>query len=804
MRKLSEIEKKDLTIQDQFTLLGSSSRGLDSDSIPTRLEKYGYNEIIEKKKSKILKFLGYFYGPIPWMIEAALIISGMINHWEDFGIILVLLFTNVAISFWHEYKSEKAVELLKQKLALKGRVLRDGKWSEISARNLVPGDVIRVRLGDVVPADIMLLGEGVLQIDESLLTGESLPVEKEDNDMVFSGSHVNRGESNGLVIATGKKTFFGKTALLVEKRKRESHFQKALKKIGNYLILFAVILIGVIFFISFLRQQSFFETLQFALVLAVASIPVALPAVLSVSMAIGSVSLAKKKAIVSRLASIEELAGMDVLCLDKTGTLTQNQLIVGEIKSIRQFSEQDVLLSGFLCSKEEDYDPIDNAIIKKAQSDPQVVNSLKNYAVESFTPFDPVIKRSESSCISDGKILNFTKGAPQEILKLVSNKQEISSEIGSIVDSFASMGYRSLGIARKNSDEPWEFLGIVSLFDPPREDAKSTIQNAISLGMKIKMITGDHLSIGKQIAQKIGLGDKIYSASSIIEENKSSEDLIEKADGFAQVFPEHKYNIVESLQKANHIVGMTGDGANDSPALKKADVGIAVANSTDVAKSAADIVLTDFGISVIIDAIKESRKIFQRMKNYAIYRIGETIRILLFLTTSIAVFNFYPISPIMIVLLALLNDIPIMTIAWDKVSYIDKPVRWKMKDILKIATILGVIGVFSSFILLYIGKEVFMLSNETLQSLIYLKLSVAGHMFLFVARTKKNFWTVKPAFPLFIAVFLTQAVATLITVYGIVVPPIGWGLAAFVWGYSLLWFFITDYGKVILYKFIKS
>jgi H+-transporting ATPase len=587
--------------------------------------------------------------------------------------------------------------------------------------------------------------------------------------------------------------------------KTESHFQKAMTKIGNYLIFFAAILIGIIFAVSFVRQQSFFETLQFALVLAVASIPVALPAVLSVSMAIGSMALAKKKAIVSRLAAIEELAGMDVLCIDKTGTLTQNKLVVGEIKPTQGFTQQDVLVSGFLCSKEEDNDPIDNAIIKKTLSNSEVTNILKDYQMESFTPFDPVIKRSESMTkTSSGDITKFTKGAPQSILSLIPNKEELTSEVELIVNSFASLGYRSIGVAKKDLDGPWQFLGVISLFDPPREESASTIQKAFSLGITIKMVTGDHLAIAKQIAQKLGLGGKIYSASSILEEkNHDNSDAIEKSDGFAQVFPEHKYNIVESLQNSNHIVGMTGDGANDAPALKKADVGIAVANSTDVAKSSADIVLTDFGISVIVDAIKESRHVFQRMKNYAIYRIGETIRILLFLTASIVVFNFYPISPIMIVLLALLNDLPIMTIAVDKVRHAASPERWNMKDILKIATILGIIGVFSSFILLYIGKEMFLLSNETLQSLIYLKLSVAGHLFLFVARTKGNFWTVKPAKLLLIAVFSTQTIATLITVYGIIVPPIGWGMATFVWGYSLLWLFITDFGKVLLYKFIK-
>jgi len=405
---------------------------------------------------------------------------------------------------------------------------------------------------------------------------------------------------------------------------------------------------------------------------------------------------------------------------------------------------------------------------------------------------------------SSGETLKITKGAPQVILSLTTNKEQIRPVIEEIVNTMAKNGYRAIAVAKTDSHNVWQFMGIIPLFDPPREDAASTIQEATSMGVNIKMVTGDHISIAKQIANKLGLGTNISNDFSILEEkNHSSEKKIEEMDGFAQVFPEHKFNIIESLQDSGHIVGMTGDGANDAPALKKADVGIAVANSTDVAKSAADIVLTGLGISVIIDSIKESRKIFQRMKNYAIYRIGETIRILLFLTASIIAFNFYPISAVMIVLLALLNDIPIMTIAFDKVRYSNSPERWNMKNILLIATILGTIGVVSSFVLLYIGKEILLLNNETLQSFIYLKLSVAGQMFLFVARTRKNFWTVRPAWNLLLAVMLTQTTATLITVYGIIVPPIGWDLAALVWGYAAIWFVMTDFGKILLYKFIK-
>lgn len=784
-----------------FEKYSSSKEGLSSQEAKDRLGKFGHNTIEEKKKSQAVVFLAYFWGPIPWMIESAMIISAVIGNWHDFLIISVLLFVNVTVGFWHEYKAGSAIEMLKQKLAIRARALRDGQWKEIPAKELVPGDIIRIRLGDIVPADVKLFGGQYVQIDESALTGESLPVEKHESDVAYSGALIQKGEMNGLVVLTGTKTFFGKTTELVEESKSRSHFQKAIIKIGNYLIRVAIILVIVVFAISILRQEDLFQTLQFALVLAVAAIPVALPAVLSVSMAVGASILAKRKTIVRRLAAIEEIAGMDILCSDKTGTLTKNEMEVGDVFATGDSPTSDVLLFAALSSRKEDSDPIDSVITAKAEQTKPCAESLKEYKIRSFTPYDPVIKRSEAT-VEDGSgsVFKVTKGAVQVVLSLAQNKDKVSDEIKDKVDLMASSGYRTIAVA-KGRDGGWDLVGIIPLFDPLRDESVETIKTARDLGIKIKMLTGDHVAIAKQIAKKLGLGSRIQTADF---DRPDSESMIEDADGFAQVFPEHKYKIVEILRKKGHIVGMTGDGVNDAPALKKADVGIAVAKATDAAKSASDIVLTESGISVIIDAIRQSRKIFQRMKNYSIYRIGETIRVLLFITASIIAFNFYPITAIMIVLLALLNDIPIMTIAFDNVKASSIPDRWNMRSILTISTVLGVIGVVSSFVLLYIAKDVWALPSETIQSLIYLKLSVAGHMFLFVARTKRNFWTIRPSLPLFLAVICTQLVATLIAVYGIIIPKLGWDLALFVWGYAFLAFLITDFGKLLLYRFVKS
>jgi H+-transporting ATPase len=795
-------ETKKTPVPELLQKLSSKKEGLSSSEVKKRIQQYGLNEISEKKVNPLVKFLRYFWGPIPWMIEAAVIMSAVIYHWEDFFIILTLLMINAIVGFWQEHKADNAIELLKQRLALNARVLRDEKWMQVPAKELVPGDIVRVRLGDIVPADIKLMDGEYLSIDESALTGESLPVEKHVSDIAYASSIIRQGEMDALVTGTGVNTFFGKTTKLVEGAKTHSHFQKAIIKIGNYLIVLAVLLVALIFFVALFRHESLLATLQFALVLTVAAIPAALPAVLSVTMAVGAIALAKKEAIVSKLVAIEEMAGMDVLCADKTGTITKNELTIGDVQPFSGFTADDVLLFGTLASRAEDQDTIDTTIITKTLE--KQADIIKTYKIVKFKPFDPVSKRTEAS-LEDSKGNKFlvTKGAPQTILSLTTNKKTESDKANETVNSFALKGYRALGVAKTDAQNKWQFIGLIGMYDPPREDSAETIKTAESMGVNVKMVTGDHAAIASEIAKEVGLGSHIMPASSFLDKNDSdAQRAVEDSDGFAQVFPEHKYRIVELLQNKGHIVGMTGDGVNDAPALKKADAGIAVAGATDAAKSAADIVLTKPGLSVIIDAIKESRKIFQRMNNYAIYRMTETFRVLFFITLSIIIFGFYPITALMIVLLAILNDLPIMTIAYDNVKYSNDPEKWNMGTLLGIATFLGSVGVISSFGLLYIGRDVFHLSPAILQSFIYLKLSVAGHLTLFVARTKGHFWSIRPAKPLFLAVIGTQLTATILTVYGILLPAMGWGYALFVWGYALLAFVITDFLKIHFYHLL--
>jgi H+-transporting ATPase len=799
----SKDDLKSISMADLEIKLQSSAKGLTRTEAAKRLGSDGPNALKVEQSNAFLKFLTYFWGPIPWMIEAAVILSGVVRHWLDFFIILALLFSNALVAFWEEHQAGNEIAALKAKLANDATVLRDGKWATPKASELVAGDVIRLRLGDIVPADARLLDGDPVELDQSALTGESLPVTRKSGEAVFSGSIVRQGEINAMVYATGTRTYFGKTAELVQQAHTISHFQRAVLKIGDYLIVLAIALVAIILTVSLLRHNPVLDTLEFCLVLLVASIPVAMPTVLSVTMAVGARLLAKSQAIVTRLSAIEELAGVDVLCSDKTGTLTQNKLTLGPPFTLDHIPADQVIMWAALASRAEDKDTIDLAVIGGLKD----TEALKAFQVVHFTPFDPVHKRTEATVKGgDGKQFFVSKGAPQVILAMSKNADAVKPAVDKAINEFAGRGFRSLGVCRAEEEGNWQFAGVIPMFDPPREQAKATIASARQMGLSIKMVTGDQVAIARETSKQLGLGVNILDANALgdTRQQPSSQIVaaIEKADGFAEVFPEHKYFIIEALQKSGHIVGMTGDGVNDAPALKKADCGIAVSGATDAARAAASIVLLAPGLAVIIDAIKESRKIFQRMNSYSMYRIAETLRVVLFMTTAILWFNFYPVTAVMIVMIALLNDGAILSIAYDNVRYSNKPEAWNMRRVLGVSTVLGVVGVAAAFLLFWIGERVFHLDRAHVQTLMYLKLSVAGHLTIFLTRTRGPFWTIKPAKVLWMAVLGTQIVATLIAVYGLFMTPIGWKYAGFVWAYAIVWALLTDRLKLLAYRIL--
>ena len=775
--------------------------GLSNPEAQERLAAYGTNALTEVKAHPLLKFLSYFWGPIPWMIEAAALLSAIVQHWGDLAVILLLLGVNAGVGFWQESKADNAIALLKQRLALRARLLRGGHWQDLPAEEIVPGDIVLVRLGNILPADVKLLEGAYLSVDQSALTGESLPVDKKVGDVAYSGSIARRGEMKAVVTATGMNTFFGKTAKLVEAAKTTSHFQRAVLRIGNFLILVTLVLVVVILAAAFVRGDPLLEAVQFALVLTVAAIPVALPAVLSVTMAVGAERLATMRAIVSKLVSIEEMAGMDVLCSDKTGTLTQNRLTLGEPAVMGASTPEDVILAASLASEASTDDPIDAAILRRLPASAD----RARYRVSEFQPFDPVTKLTQASVETDSLRFKVAKGAPQAILELALPDPDLRDSVNARVEALAAKGYRTLGVARTDALGRWRFLGLLPLFYPPRPDSEQTIDAARRMGIEVKMVTGDHLAIARETATQLHLGDDIMSANEVFGHALTPDEKarVEHANGFAQVFPEHKFEIVRTLQAEGHIVGMTGDGVNDAPALKQADVGIAVSGATDAARAAAELVLTAPGLSIIVRAVEEARRIFERMNSYAIYRIAETIRILLFMTLAILVFNFYPVTAIMIILLALLNDFPIMMIAYDNAPFVASPARWAMRRVLAISSVLGLLGVASTFGLFFILQVYTRLPANVIQTLIFLKLLVAGHLTIYLTRNRGAVWQRPlPSWRLFLTAEATQVVGTLAAVYGLFVAPVGWTYALLVWGYALAWFLLNSAMKILAYRII--
>jgi H+-transporting ATPase len=796
------------TVSEVFSELSSSPKGLSTSEARARLGKYGPNALEEKHESVLKRLAGYFWGPIPWMIEAAAILSVIVRDWVDFSIILALLLFNALIGFLEEHKASNALSALKGQLALKARVLRDGKWDEIDASDLTPGDVVRLRPGDVIPADCKLFDGDYLSVDQAALTGESLPVAKKPGDDAYSGSVAKQGEMLAVVTGTGSNTFFGRTAKLVESAGAVSHFQKAVMKVGDFLIVTSVALSIILIVVELMRGLPALRLIEFVLILVVASIPVAMPAVLSMTMALGALSLSKQKAIVSKLQAIEEMAGISILCSDKTGTLTKNQLTLGDPVVFAAENAQDLILAGALASKAENRDPIDLAVIG-AVSDPK---SLEAYAQEKFLPFDPVGKRTEAVVKdSSGRTLTLAKGAPQVIMDLCNLDGADRERAQKAVDDFAAKGYRTIGTARKVGEEPFSFLGLLSLFDPPRDDSAETIAQAGEHGIKVKMVTGDNAAIGREISGKLGMGTNILPAGTFFQKgadasrlDPATEEAIENADGFAEVFPEHKYGIVKALQNRGHIVAMTGDGVNDAPALKQADVGIAVSGATDAARAAAALVLTAPGLSVIIKAVEEARRIFERMMSYTIYRIAMTIDIMVFVVLSMLGFDFYPLTAVMIILLALLDDIPIMTIAYDNTRVDPNPVRWDMGRVLSVSSVLGALAVIETFGLLFIGRQYLGLPDPQLRSMLFLQLVAGGHLMLFLTRTKGPFW--KPPYPskiLFWAIVGTQVFAVLLCGLGWLVPALPWRHIFLVWAYNLVWMVLQDVVKMGVYKVME-
>ncbi|XP_021717084.1 ATPase 9, plasma membrane-type-like isoform X2 [Chenopodium quinoa] len=828
-----DLDLENIPIDQLFQVLKCSRHGLTSDEGESRLKHFGPNKLEEKKENKLLKFLGFMWNPLSWVMEIAALMAivlanggGKPPDWQDFVGIITLLVINSTISFIEENNAGNAAAALMAGLAPKTKVLRDGKWGEQEAEILVPGDIISIKLGDIVPADARLLEGDPLKIDQSALTGESLPVNKHPGDGVFSGSTWKQGEIEAVVIATGVHTFFGKAAHLVDSTNQVGHFQQVLTSIGN----FCIISIGVGILVELvvmypIQRRKYRDGIDNLLVLLIGGIPIAMPTVLSVTMAIGSHRLSQQGAITKRMTAIEEMAGMDVLCSDKTGTLTLNKLTVDKnmVEIFMPDLDKDTaILLASRASRVENQDAIDTCIVGML-ADPKEARA--GITEVHFLPFNPVEKRTAITYIdAEGDWHRVSKGAPEQLCNL---GHDARSKAHAIIDKFADRGLRSLGVSsqaipEKSKDSPggpWKFVGLLPLFDPPRHDSAETIRRALSLGVNVKMITGDQLAIGKETGRRLGMGTNMYPSSSLLGQHKDEsiasipiEELIEKADGFAGVFPEHKYEIVKKLQDRNHICGMTGDGVNDAPALKRADIGIAVDDATDAARSASDIVLTEPGLSVIISAVLTSRAIFQRMKNYTIYAVSITIRIVMGFMLIALIWKF-DFAPFMVLIIAVLNDGTIMTISKDRVKPSPTPDSWKLKEIFATGVVLGTYLALMTVLFFWAINDTSFFSDtfhvrsirgneEELMAALYLQVSIVSQALIFVTRSRSWSFVERPGFMLLGAFFLAQLIATLIAVYAnwgfARIKGIGWGWAGVIWLFSIITYAPLDFLKFII------
>lgn len=844
---------KNASIDAVLDHLQCTRKGLSAAEVEQRIAQYGENKLEEHHVHPILQFLLFYWNPLSWTMEFAAILAIILGDYVDFILIFGLLTCNAVIGFYEEHSAGNAMEALKNQLAPTAYCLRDGEWQETAAFGLVPGDIIRLILGNVVPADVKLLeaerGVASMKIDQSSLTGESLPVTKYPGSELFAGSSVKQGEMDAVVYATGSNTFFGKAANLVATTESHGHFQTVLKNIGLFCIVFICLCVALELIIQFPARQKpctglswqggeGCPTLDNILVLIVGGIPIAMPTVLSVTMALGAAKLAKHQAIVARLTAVEEMAGMDVLCSDKTGTLTLNQLRVDTPVPVDDELDIDpdtIHLHAALAAVLVQPDAIDKYTVESLGERKKILT--EEYEQMRFIPFDPVSKKSQALVKrkSDGKLFKVCKGAPQVMLNHVSNREHVEEKVHAMINEFAERGYRALGVAicndpqyisgEEQDETTWIYEGMIPLFDPPRIDTKEVIEKVRDYGIMVKMITGDQMAIAKETCKQLGMGadptkPNILTPDHLDEaEKEGNPHLVETADGFAQVFPEHKYAIVAGLQKLNHIVGMTGDGVNDAPALKKADIGIAVADATDAARAASDIVLVSPGLSVIVEAIFGSRKIFQRMRNYVLYSVSSTVRVCLTFTLLTLIFDFY-FPTIVIAIMALLNDGTILTISKDRVKASKSPDHWYLPRVFVFACVLGgymVLETICLFLIVYLSSwpedwfTMNSLNNAQLRGLIYINISVSGQATIFITRTEGWWFLSMPSVLLLGAFVVAQVVATLIGLYGFNGYPnddeadfqgCGWAYALFGWIWTFFWFLLMDPIKFITYRVI--
>jgi len=741
--------------------------GLSSEEAKRRILEYGYNEVSERKASPIARFLLKFWGLSPWMLEITAVLEWFLKKYLEMYVVLILLFFNAILSFAQERKADSALDLLKQRLRINARVKRDGKWITVPARELVPGDVLRLRAGDFIPADVKLV-EGIAEVDQSALTGESLPVERKVGDELYSGSVVRKGEITAVVTSTGAKTYFGRTVELVQIAKPKLHVEEAISKVSRWLLAMTLAMLSIGLVLAIIYNANLSEIVPLTAILLLSAIPVALPTMFTITMALGSLELAKRGVLITRLDASEDAAAMDIVCVDKTGTITMNKLSIRELISFGEHEERDVVLYGVLASQEANLDPIDQAFFAAAK---EMQLSLEGYEQKKFVPFDPSTRRTEATVEKDGLEFHVLKGSFQVVISMrIDDKEELKRAEGA-VEELSSRGYRVIAVAKGEKQENLRLVGIAALYDAPRTDSSSLIRELKQLGISVKMLTGDALPIAKEVSKQLGLGCNLIKISDLKDSTSEEERLrmMEGCDGFAEIYPEDKYIIVKSLQEGKHVVGMTGDGVNDAPALRQAEVGIAVANATDVAKKASSAVLTTDGLVGIVDLVKTGRMIFQRIATWVINKMIRTFKRVVFIVVAFILTGRYVVSTFDMILLLFLSDYVTLSLSTDRVRYSKKPESWDITGLVKTGVILGMLMVFESLGILYIGLSYYGLLDriDQLHTFVFNFLTFSGYFTVLSVRERRHFWESRPSRALAISIAINMAIVSLISIIGI-------------------------------------
>ena len=790
-----------LSIEEALKQLNSGKDGLSEDEAKKRLEQYGLNEIQTKKQNVLIKFLSKFIGTIPLMLYIIIAISIVLNKYIDAYIVIGLLIFNGITSFLEEYKADNTLELLKNKLSVLVKVERGGEWKTVQSKFIVPGDIIRIRLGDIAPADCKIIESDYLSVDQSMLTGESLPVDKKTNELVFSSSVVREGEATAVVISTGKNTAFGKTAELVKIAKTRTHLEASIFRILEYLLVLDVALIAAIFIGSYFFGIQLLLVVPFSLLILLTSVPVALPAAFTVAMAYGTERLSSKNILVTKLEAIEEASTMTVICLDKTGTITKNQLSISDPIQYGKFSNVDVFRYAALASRVEDNDQIDLAIIHGAQ---ERKIDLKGYTVKTFRPFDPSTKTSSAVVSFNGNEITVLKGFPESVMETCKLSSNDKNKINSSIDEMASKGYRTIAVAYKDGSK-WNFVGVIPMNDKPREDSKKLIDELRSLDLNVKMLTGDNENTAKAIAKEVDIGDNILDVSALNgKSEKEIAEIITRADGFAGVYPKDKYTIVKALQDNGFHVGMTGDGVNDAPALKQAEVGIAVSNATDVAKSAADIVLTSEGIEPIVNAIKESRSIFERMITYTLKKVSRVLQTSIFLSIFFLILRFLPMRSIQLILALFLSDIGSISLSTDNELYSNHPDTWNIKVVFLVSLMFGIVAITQVSVLAYFGLNFMKLPSAQFQTFIFLIFIASMELMTLSMRERRSFWSSMPSALVLSQIIVSIAVAVILSYYGILMTAISLYAILLVMIVSILFLLLMDRVKLLAFRRVSE